>query len=225
MVSHQHRTVFVHVPKTGGQSIETLFLGLLGLDWESRDRVLMRPNRDARLGPPRLAHLSAAEYVRLGHLPAELFDAYFVFSFVRDPWDRAASFYAYLGQKDGLTLSEYVCGPLRRAVESDDWFFRPQIDFLRDDGAMSVDFLGRFERFQADFDRVCGFLGLPAMPLPRVNASASRQAAADEPGRWTWTREAIDRVARLYAADVEALSYAPPAVGTLHAGIRGKRAA
>lgn len=213
MVSHHHRAVFVHVPKTGGQSIETVFLRLLGLDWASRDRVLMRPNADPRLGPPRLAHLSADEYVRLGHLDAGQFASYFTFSFVRDPWDRAASFYAYLGQGGGLSLGDYVLGPLRAKVESDDWFHRPQVDFLRRDGAIAVDFVGRFERLEADFARVCAALSLPPLPLPRVNASAARHAGDAAGSHWVWTREAIDGVARLYAADVAAFGHAPPAPG------------
>ena len=60
MISHPHRTVFVHIPKCGGQSIETAFLADLGLGWKSRAPLLMGANDRPELGPPRLSHLRQA---------------------------------------------------------------------------------------------------------------------------------------------------------------------
>ena len=68
MLTHQHKTVFVHIPKNAGQSIETVFLDVLGLTWESRAPLLLRPNDIPELGPRRLAHLAASEYVSCGHM-------------------------------------------------------------------------------------------------------------------------------------------------------------
>ena len=46
MLSHQHKTIFIHVPKTAGQSIETLFLDDLGLKWDQRGSLLLRRSTD-----------------------------------------------------------------------------------------------------------------------------------------------------------------------------------
>ena len=35
MISHEHKTVFIHIPKCGGQSVETCFLDDLGLSNQS----------------------------------------------------------------------------------------------------------------------------------------------------------------------------------------------
>jgi Sulfotransferase family len=173
MISAQHRCVFVHVPKTAGMSIEHVFLRLVGLTWETRAPLLLRGNDDPRLGPPRLAHLTAAEYVSCGHLSAEQFASYFKFAFVRNPWDRMVSEYKYRGFPVKIDFKTYLFRRLPPPGWTDSYrHVMPQHDFVADEsGRLVVDFVGRYESLQADFDRVCARLGLPPIPLPRVNRS------------------------------------------------------
>jgi hypothetical protein len=77
MLCHHDRCIFVHVPKTAGQSIEHVFLDRVGLTWETRAPLLLRPNDQPRLGPPRLAHLKAREYVACKYVTPEQFAGYF----------------------------------------------------------------------------------------------------------------------------------------------------
>ena len=51
MLSHQHKKIFIHMPKTAGQSIETLFLDDLGLKWDQRGSLLLSRNTNRTLGP------------------------------------------------------------------------------------------------------------------------------------------------------------------------------
>ena len=64
MISHHQKCVFVHIPKNAGQSIEHVFINLLELTWETRAPLLLRRNEHPELGPLRLAHLKAEEYVK-----------------------------------------------------------------------------------------------------------------------------------------------------------------
>ena len=199
--------MFVHIPKTAGQSIEHVFLRLLGLDWQTRAPLLLRANDQPRLGPPRLAHLRAADYVRCCYLTQALYNAHFVFCFVRDPWDRAASLHRYLGYASSHTLTDFLAGPLREAVQARHWFVLPQSEFILADGQLLVDFVGRFEQLQADFDRVSERLTLPRQPLPWVNASRPEQPSP----RAVWTETAIEIVRELYGDDASRFGYAAPA--------------
>jgi len=181
MISHQDKCLFVHIPKAAGQSVESVFVERAGLTWQTRESLLLRPNKQPELGPPRLAHLTASEYVDLGYISADEFSDYFKFSFVRNPWARLVSEYNY---RRGLGDKGYQCDFKTflfqgfPTAQCDDYtcgqdYFRhviPQWQFLFDDKGMQlVDFIGKFESLQSDFDTVCQKLGLAPITLPHKN--------------------------------------------------------
>jgi hypothetical protein len=149
VISHFHRTVFVHIPKCGGQSIESIFLSDLGLTWELRAPLLLRPNGDPRLGPPRLAHLLARDYARYHYLSDELFQSYYSFSVLRDPVARVISLFNYMRIVDpqqkllsfDIFLHRWLAAQfefkdadvLKQNASSNSFYFvRPQVDFITD---------------------------------------------------------------------------------------------
>lgn len=231
MICSEYRCLFVHIPKTAGQSVEHVFLRLAGLTWETRAPLLLRGNEDPRLGPPRLAHLTAAEYVSCGYLTAPEFASYFKFSFVRNPWDRIVSEYKYRRYPVSTDFKTYLFKRLPASGWSEAYrHVIPQHDFLYDEeGRLLVDFVGRFESLQADFDAVCARIGIAPTPLPRVNRSLehSRPRSFRELRRRVrsalWSRErehtfphytdyyddeSREYVGHLYRKDVQAFNYA-----------------
>lgn len=222
MLSHHHRTIFVHIPKCAGQSVECAFLADLGLSWETRAPLLLRANDHPDLGPPRLAHLLARDYVRLRYVPAEMFAAYYRCAVVRDPWSRAVSLYRHLGLD--LSFRDFVGRWLpaefdRRARNGFFWFVRPQVDYLYDGDQPLVQDVIHFENLAAEFPRVAAASGLRS-PLPHVNRSGA--AAGRRRGwRWWWpsrhqshaswrdfhTAETRSGIAKLYAEDAARLGY------------------
>jgi hypothetical protein len=81
MICRPYNSLFVHVPKTAGQSIEQFFMDLLGLDWkEDREALYLQNNDDPALGTEKLAHLSASEYVDCGHVTQQEFSGFFKFT-------------------------------------------------------------------------------------------------------------------------------------------------
>lgn len=174
MISHKHRTVFIHIPKCAGQSVEMAFLADHGLDWDSRAPLLLRANDDPALGPPRLAHLTAEDYIRCGHLSAEEFAEFYSFAVVRHPWARAVSLYRHL--EPNVTFSGFVRDWLPRALNAgaaQRWFVRPQTEFVLRDGKIGVTDLLSFESLAQDFPQVAQRAGLVA-PLPHANRSGAR---------------------------------------------------
>lgn len=206
MISHSHKTVFVHIPKCGGQSIESAFLADLGLSWKERAPLLLRPNDQPSLGPPRLAHLLARDYVACHYLSQELFDAYFTFALVRSPFSRVLSFYHYLNPRQ--TLSAFVHRTLTRAFDTPDdpdaryYFLRPQVDFIIDaQGTPILDKVFRLEDLATAEPEIGAQTGLRA-PIPHANRSTPRATLAD------LTRDDLAIIRALYEPDFEMLGYA-----------------
>lgn len=113
MICRKLEALFVHIPKAAGQSVERVLLAEMGVDCESRAGTLLAPNPDPSRGPPRLAHLTAEEYVKLGWLSEEDFGALFKFAFVRNPWARLASEYRYRNLGPSLGFREFVLSRFR----------------------------------------------------------------------------------------------------------------
>lgn len=213
MISHHDRCVFVHVPQCAGRRIENVFLQRAGLDWEQRAPLLLRRNDNPDLGPPRLAHLKAREYVEKKWLTQQQFDAYYRFAFVRNPWDRAALFYR-TRYGSACSFSRFVRFHLPRLLERKSWFFGAQVDYVYDpDGRLLVDFVGRYEHLAADFRKVCAQLDIADAALPHADANHGIGGI----GRWLRRRpraytdmyDARSKtvIARLYGDDIDAFKY------------------
>lgn len=175
MISHPHRCIFVHIPKCGGQSVETMFLRDLGLTWEQRAPLLMRQAAPGEPAPPMVAHLLAQDYVRSCYISQELFDSYLKFAVIRDPYARVASIYRFLKIDRLMTFHQYLTGYLTAAVTDSShrmhWFVRPQVDFLFDEGGLMVDRVIRLEHLDDELPGVARELGLADCRVPRVNVS------------------------------------------------------
>jgi Sulfotransferase family len=172
MISTKHRTIFVHIPKAAGQSIETLFLEDLGLNWDTRQELLLRKKKSDEPGPHRLAHLKAKDYVGLGYLEAPKYEEFFSFSFVRNPYSRVISLYNYLGYAKIISISAFIKNVLSKKVKEDHFFFRPQYDYLySDEGKLLVDFVGKLENISEDIEYVLKKSGIENKNLPHINKS------------------------------------------------------
>ncbi|MFC1688858.1 sulfotransferase family 2 domain-containing protein [Pseudomonadota bacterium] len=174
MICREFNCLYVHVPKTGGQSVEQFFIDRLGLDWDKdRGDLLIRRNENRACGTEKLAHLSATEYVECGHVSQAEYSGFFKFSFVRNPWSRILSEYRYRNYFHHLSFRDFVLNKLPKPGWDDDYrHVMPQYEMLHDsDGNLLVDYVGRFETLQDDFDRICEQLKIPDSRLPHRNKS------------------------------------------------------
>ena len=230
MISHHHKCIFVHIPKTAGQSIERAFLEQIGLDWETRAPLLLRYNDNARLGPPRLAHLTAQQYTLHKYIPDDMFNSYFKFAYVRNPWDRLVSFYKYLGYASELDFNTFAKKVFEKRIWREQyWFVRPQSDFVyTDDNRQLMNFIGKFENLQDDFHKICEITGMPTTKLAHINKSGDELSAkrsnserikaalkhiknknipSHKHYQEYYDSESIEIANRLYHRDIELLGY------------------
>lgn len=232
MISDHHKTVFVHIPKCGGQSIEHMFLEDVGLTWETRAPLLLRPNKSPQKGPPRLAHLLGRDYVDLGYLSQDQFDSYFKFAIVRDPYKRVLSLYNYmkiskarwqvlekvvgsriakrLSGKSELDLDSFVMDWLpaqfatgdERGKKSFYWFVRKQTDYVYDSDGASI--LDRIVRLEELSDTVNELRSSCGVQaeLRHVNKSKANASSSH------LLPHHLDMIEELYADDFSAFGYA-----------------
>ena len=208
MINHKRKCIFVHIPKVAGQSIESFFLDDQDLTWEQRAPLLLKPNSDPTLGPPRLAHLALVEYLTCGHISRELFDSYFKFTFVRNPWDRAVSLYYYI-TNGCCSFKEFIRLHLTNSESPLNYFTKPQSYYIFDPyNRVKVDFIGRFENLEVDFSCIKDQLGMNDMPLRHVNKSNAR-AHSQRPRSYRdeYDLESREIITSLFKIDIEAFGY------------------
>lgn len=189
MLCHKYKCIYIHIPKTAGKSIQHVFTRQLGLRSKDGSELLVGMNDDPALGPPVLSHLKASEYVRHGYLSQEQFDSYFKFSFVRNPWDRIVSEYKFRGYPRKTDFKTYLLNHLPEPGWTDRYIHTiPQYEFLYDaSGNLLVDYLGKFERLEKDFDEICHKIGISRIALPHLNISSRAL-------RLPWTLKGAARV-------------------------------
>ena len=164
MISDKHKCIFIHVPKTAGESIETALMGRP--NWEKDD-----PNY-ASLNLPKDSTVGEDKHYTISQWKDHMcFDNYFKFSFVRNPWDSAYSFYEYRKKRDQFhhSFTDWV-----KLINPKFWkeFLSP-LKYILLDGEEGVDFIGRFEDIEADWDYVCYRLSID-LELPHVNKSVNK---------------------------------------------------
>ncbi len=172
MISHKHKCIFIHIPKTAGMSIENSFLQSLGLKFyqDQCPPLLLIHNKNKSVGPPSLAHLTPDQYLEYSYISNELFDNYFKFSFIRNPWARAVSIFKYFKYHRMLSFEAFMEHRFPELWEERYDFVMPQVNFLYDqNGKQLVDFIGRFENLKGDFEVVKSKVAHPLEDLSHIN--------------------------------------------------------
>ena len=179
--------VFIHVPKTGGLSISK---ALQVTKYRNRRRLMPGAQYE---GIVTFGHELLPWLQRRDLAPRDCF----TFTFVRNPYDRAVSLWAFNNKRNGLDLTfrEFCLGWGK-------WGWRIRYPMARWTDGVDVDFIGRFERLQADFDELCGLLGVERQkPLPHINRTERG------PCRDYYDDETMAIVRAHYARDFERFGY------------------
>ena len=202
ITSHKHKFIFIAVPKTGTTSIEAKldpFNEVSQLSSEATDRAS-----------------SNIKHITLENLKAHTnknLDSYFSFSFCRNPWDRHLSIYKFY--KKSIKKWEKHLPPewaehyqrytnLVGSHESFNDFVKssPQWAELQTRWlSKNIDFIGRMENIQSDFNIICDKTGIDRLKLDHLNKSN------DADYREVYNDESIDIVSKSYKKDIDYLGY------------------
>jgi len=228
IVSHQHKFIYIKTYKTASTSIEAALCEVCGPDDvitpASEELMVHRKARRAQnfrldhplvpgrpllrrlLGrPERRYHPSVGYYE---HMPAwrvraylgdEVWSAYYKFSFERNPWDRQVSWYHYKTKSKARPPSfEAFCRDKARA-------YVENYDLYAIDGEIALDFVGRYEWLEKDFDKAMQAIGLKGkIKLSKTNVSRDHGARNY---RALYGAETRARMAEWYDREIAAFGY------------------
>jgi hypothetical protein len=198
-ISDSKRVVFVHLPKTGGASLESVL-----------DAI-----PDAR-GPMHRRHDTLTQIL---WTEPEL-TSYWIFGFVRNPWARMVSWWSMINEArqaaeagnkaNQRKFRDYPVWKQVRDYDFETFVMRgpeevlrlriPQIEVLTA-GDRQADFIGRTENYAEDVNKVREQLGLPLEELPH------RHRGSHGHYREYFTPATRDRVADIFRKDLDEFGY------------------
>jgi hypothetical protein len=198
MISLQKRFLFVHIPKTAGNSIQTALR-----DYSEDQLIALRKEQDGieRFGlrNPNYKikkHSTLAEY--RDALGTEQLRNLYKFTCVRNPWDRMVSYYFTPTQNSEAWDRKKFRAMISKAVSVADYL---RLDKREEDPFSNVDYIIRFENLANDFRNVCGKLGISPTALPRYNRSTREHYSK------YYDEELRDLVRTRFAAEIERFGY------------------
>jgi len=190
MISHKHKCIFIHPNRNGGKSIEkTLFETDPVFGSADHSTILQWKNKTT----------------------FDVFNSYFKFVFCRNPWDRLVSIYHYTLENWKDLYPNHKKIPIMfssfetfvKSCKHNKTPTKSQSHFIKINGEVAVDYIGRFENYSKDWGVVCNYLNI-SLPLPHLNYSQHYSYTK------YYTPELVDIVAKEFREDIRTFLYEYP---------------
>lgn len=211
MISHQHKCIFIHIPKCAGTSVKYFLFPDQKIDW-------FEANYDVVHGwcPERkffMQHATARQLLDTELITKEQWETYFKFTFVRNPWDRAISDYFWLQNDRSIkdSFGNYLdkAGKFEGVLtEKGETYYRgdhltQQSEFFEETGTYAVDYMGRFENFESDIRHIVSKLNIRKDFDSHINAAKKKRKHYSR----YYSDAMIQKVKQLYETDIERFGY------------------
>jgi hypothetical protein len=207
MISHKLKCIFIPVRRAAGQSIcKILQEYCLEELNEHIDRQQFNLFNCGVLSTPPSVDVDFGDWYR----DIEKFREYFVFTIVRNPWDRLLSGYFYSNRgkrylgKRCWTLKKFIQNLPTKEMDYNWWFHitRTLTEMLVDrDGKYIADFTIRYENLKSDFAAVCDKLGIKGLKLPQIGKTSHKHYTK------YYNDETRKMVEEIFAKDIEYFGY------------------
>ena len=187
--SHSKKFLFFHVYKVAGTSMRNVVGKHAEFSYQS-------------------PHITPSEFMKInfGFDNKKVFNEYTTFAFVRNPWDWQVSLYHFM-LKDKNHKQYHIIKDMN-FDQYLDWRLNEdlhlQYEFLSDnfdlESPISIDFIGKFEHLNSDFDFIMNKLGINDT-LPHLNKTAHKDY------REYYTDETRDLISEAFDKDIEYFGY------------------
>ncbi len=184
MINDTYNCAYLHVPKTGGTSI----LNSFGIDWND-ENTLYFLSYNAYYWKKNLRFTTS-----ISDLPKK----YFIFTVVRNPWERFISGWKYCAPN--ITI-EHLLNNLPTEGHDYDHITKTQYEMITKNGELIPNYLIRFEDFQLGFDNVCDIIKKPRVILKKLNYTIH------EPYQEYFNERTLKLFNEKFHKDIELLNY------------------
>lgn len=205
-ISKENKCIFIHIPKCAGSSIESA-LGMHGdIDYIGLKPYLKQKINDETLFGCEAQHYSALEIRNI--VNKDIFENYFKFSIVRNPWERFISHVAWskgIWDKSNTLTKSDVDLALKKLKETPENLLnnhlKHQWKYLCDEnGNILCDYVGRFESLTNDWSIVCKEIGVDlSLPKRMVSHHEHYSKYLDD--------DQVDFLASFYEKDISQFGY------------------
>ena len=184
--SHRKKFIFFHLYKVAGTSLRNILTPYQDFSMSKHDNPSMFLNKFGR----------------------ELYDKYYTFAFVRNPWDWQVSLYFYmlkdvshhqhnLMKSFNGDFSKYIYWRVNEDCKPQYMFLSENNDLI---SPITLDFIGRFESLNDDFNKIKNNLSLDGS-LPHLNKTNHKKY------KEYYTPETWSMIEKAYKIDIDHFGY------------------
>jgi hypothetical protein len=180
MISHTKKFLFIHVPKTGGNSVSTALQTYTDIQFVAANSPKgFGVNENFWPIDPVYGSIKHFSVEHWSTLLGESISDYFLFGTVRNPFDRAISTYFFMKQamiQNRVPWLEDHSDEARERFSKSEFHnflvsgVPTQLSFLKSNAGLNIHLM-RYERLVDDFAAVSRKLDLNQASLPLINAS------------------------------------------------------
>lgn len=197
-VYHAHRAIHIHIPKTGGTSIEKYFGQRYNIK-NTYPKFLWGHDHEKKLI---LHHLTCQQMLNLNYINPNIFNQYYKFAIVRNPYDRLVSEYHWspAWRKRYPKFYQFIADLENNMKET---HLIPQYQFVCDQkNNIMVDRVIKQENYKKDVAELM-------KTKFNINANTSKHFNSREHRPWKtyYGRPELDIVNKLYSKDFEIFGY------------------
>jgi hypothetical protein len=205
IVSHAKKFIFFAVPKTGTHAVRELLSTHKGPeDWEQQILFGKQFLPIPEIAKIQHGHISVQQIVP--YLDTSIWQDYFKFAIVRNPFDRFISICFFLNRKNPLFLEtplQWMKSAIKVQRFRERVLVKPQYQQLIDaQGNIAMDYVGRYEVLQDSIDEICQRLQVETTQLQKRNTSEHKQY------REYYDEELKSAVEIFYQEDLTRFNYA-----------------
>ncbi len=210
MISHKHKCIFIHIPKTAGTSIYEFFFPDVKFKHLEADYDRLFgwcPKRNLYL-----QHATTDQLLDTGLIDKRNWEEYYKFTFVRNPWDRAYSDFKWMKKHHYFfgSFKEYITTSGKHAqvlLDNSTSDYRgdhliPQKSFFYKEGPRAIDFLGRFESFEEDIQKILNSIGIKE----KFNIHSNPSTRSKDYSNF-YTNSMMELVNNRFEVDIKAFKY------------------